>query len=103
MPDDLAKFLTHARGAYNCAKMEPYVTTLGEYGYDEEGLDEQLAALDALEKAAQEQSKAIGDAQKATRLRDEAAAPVREFRNKLRTIARRAFRNDLEQVRKLDI
>ena len=103
VPDELGKFLTHARGAYNCAKMEPYVSALGEYGYDEDGLDDQLKALDALDKADQEQSKAIADAQKATRLRDEAATPVRDFGNKLRKIARRAFRNDPEQARKLDI
>ena len=103
VPDELGKFLTHARGAYHCAKMEPYVSALGEYGYDEDGLDDQLKALDALDKADQEQSKAIADAQKATRLRDEAAAPVRDFGNKLRKIARRAFRNDPEQARKLDI
>lgn len=103
VPDDLDKFLTHARGAYNCAKEEPYVTALGDYGYDEEGLDDELKALEDLDKANQEQSQAMADAQKATRLRDDAAKPVRNFRNKLRRIARRAFRTDPEQARKLEI
>ncbi len=88
--------------AYTTAMTTPYSTELAKKGYDAAELDAQLDALETLRVADQEQSRLVGEAQKATRERDLAVALVRKFRSDIRRIARRVFRNEPEQARKLD-
>lgn len=103
VPEDVQRFLTHARSTYTTAKKEEYNGALARHGYATEELDRQLAALEDLRKASDAQSQVMGDAQQATRARDDAVAPVREFRKNILKIARRAFRKEPEQARKLAV
>ena len=102
VPDALENFLTDARSAYTTAKKKAYVTALGKKGYDAAALDEQLAALEALREADEEQARLTGDAKKATTERRQAVAPIQKFRSDVRRVARRVFRKQPEQLAKLD-
>ena len=103
VPGDLQTFLTHARSAYTAAKKPEYQGKLKEVGYGPAELKNEIDALDALQEAAGLQTRLIGDAQQATDDRNKAVKPLREYRTNLLKIARRVFRRQPAQLRKLDI
>jgi hypothetical protein len=102
VPQEVQQFIIFARAGYTAAQGEKYTAELTKYDYPPATLDERLAALPALLDADQDQVRAIQEARASTRVRDEAARPLRAWVSQARRIARRVFRKQPEQARKLD-
>lgn len=102
VPRDLQTFVTSARASYTAAKDPAVQPALADAGYPAATLDEELDSLKALLKLDEGQSKAIGDAVKATRTRNTAYRSMKGWVSKLRRRAKVAFRKEPELAKKLD-
>ena len=102
VPDDLQVFLTEARGAYTSALKAEHQGKLSKVGYGPAELQAEIDALKALSDAVGAQARLAGDAQQSTKDRNSAVQPVRAYRSNLLKIARRVFRKEPAQLRKLD-
>ena len=102
VPDDMQVLLTEARGAYTTALKAVYQAKLVAVGYGPAELQAELDALKALSNADEAQARLAGDAQQATEDLNTAVQPVRAYRTNLLKIARRVFRKEPAQLRKLD-
>lgn len=55
VPEDLQKFITHAKSTYTAARKEAYAAPAAKKGYNAAALDEELKALETLRTTEEEQ------------------------------------------------
>ena len=102
VPRDLQTFFTSARASCTSGKDPAVQPALADAGYPVETLDDELDTLRALLKLDEEQSKAIGDAVKATRTRNTDYRSMKGWVSQLRRRASVALRKEPELAKKLD-
>lgn len=86
--DDLAGLLAQARTFYHALRDVPeFQATMARLTVDAAAVADGLADVEAVERARTAQAREIGDAQAATRHRDEAVARLREVWREFRVVA----------------
>lgn len=103
VPSDLQKFITAARASYNAAKDEPYASKLAKRGFKASDNTNAEAGLQTLSTAGGEQTKAIAEAQQATKNRDAAFAALVDWVGEFKRIAKVALRGNPSLARKLNL
>ena len=103
VPRGRGRFVTLATTSYNGTKAAPYQNILKDYGETTVALDAALKSLKDLSDADTAQNLASGDAQRATKLRDDAYKALMAWIRQLRALTRNALKQRSDLLTKLEL